>query len=284
MEIALFESVQKGLKALGDSACSIKQNLEQRIQNPFAIISVQDSVVPISDIRYSSRKIWNAGLYSKTFVLCGSKNEDDRRRIKIDHDFDLTQIINGNISPNGSIPTSQEAYLESQGTEFILMMETEVEGGVNPFQEAYAIRADKYDKVREGLNQGKYPKASLEEAGGFKIWQCLTPEEVIRSDGWLELAVGKNRASEEEYAEASALLAQYVTLAKKNGCFRNTQHRAPGLIYGAKDVQWGMQLGIHSHHNNYEIHPLYLGNVHQRSEVSGFHFGMHACFVRIANH
>ncbi len=275
MKVDVFDRVQQGLKALGNSACSMRQNLEQRIQNP---------VAAISGIMSYSQHVWHSQLYSKTFMLCGGKNEDNRRRFKIDHTLPVHDVVAMVYGPDGSIPLDENRYIESQGTEFITIVETNIEGGLNPYQQSYAIRADKYDKIRELLNQGKCPKDALEEAGGFKIWQCLTPEEAAISDGWLELAVGKNRACEEEYAEASVLLTYYVLKAKEDGCFMKA-HR--GMDSGRSHdltAQWGMQLAVHTGraptgHDIYGIKPLYLGNVHRRSEIGGFHFGSSACFI-----
>jgi len=200
LELVKFETVQKGLKELLDSAYSMTQNLKARITTP---------VLP------DRTNIWEKSLDSKIMQVFGNVNQDNRYGFKIDHSYDLNHIINATINSDRSISISEDDYLKSQGTEFIIIPRKELTDAV----EDYAIRQDKYERIRKKLNKGHYDAEELKKADGFKINNFLTPEEAKTHDGWLELAVGKNKANTEEYHKASELLKLYVNEAKKKKCF-----------------------------------------------------------------
>ncbi len=151
----------------------------------------------------------------KTIQLYGGVNEDKRYRFKIDHNFDLSTIVDASVSSDGSISLHKDKYLKSEGTEFIIISYFYLKGAKSD----YAVRADKYTAVREQLNKGELTAEALEKAGGFKINHSLTPGEAGTNDGWIELAVGKNRATAQDYASASGLLQRYIAEAQERGCF-----------------------------------------------------------------
>lgn len=200
LELAKFETVQKGLKELLDSTYSMMQNFKARITTP---------VLP------DGTNIWEKSLDSKVMQVFGNVNQDNRYRFKIDHSYDLEYIINATINSDCSISISEDDYLQSQGTEFILIRRQDLIDSI----EDYAIRQDKYERIRKKLNEGFYNVEELKKASGFKINEDLTPEEAKTHDGWLELAVGKDKANTEEYHKASELLNLYVDEAKKKKCF-----------------------------------------------------------------
>ena len=134
-------------------------------------------------------------------------------------------LVNANIIRNKAVrfPDST-VYDNSHGTEFIVILCSDIRWHCN-----FAIRADKYASVREQLAKGKLEKTELENAGGFKIGGLLGPADIVSHDGWLELAVGKNNSSEQDYALARNLLSGYVKEAKERGCFRMERLHNPGI-------------------------------------------------------
>jgi hypothetical protein len=229
LEVAKFNTVQEGLKELGDSAYSMRQNLEARLDD---------------------QGLFSTWLDSKTIQLYGGVNEDNRHRFKIDHAFDLSAIINEDISSDGSIKINQGNYLQSQGTEFIIISKSELKEA----EADYAIRADNCQSIREQLNNGNYKLQDLEKAGGFKINVHLTPGEAKSHNGWKELAAGKNKASSEDYASASELLCKYIGEAKKEKCF-------PDGI--------GMGFFVETSVKSYKARPWYVFYSGNRSDADG---------------
>ena len=240
-------NVQEGLRKLENKAYSLRQNMQARVDTP---------------VLENETNLWNTWLDSKTMNLYGGLNEDKRRRFKIDHDFDLSMIVDSDINSDGSIITAGETYMTSKGTEFIVIGRSDLKGADND----YAIRADKYESIREQLGKGDYKVSDLEEAGGFRINDSLTKEEVLRSDGWKELAVGKNNASEKEYEEASTFLEEYVSKAEDNNCFRS---RGMGFYVG-KEVDW------------FKVRPWYVGDsINWSSADDGSDFVSDGQFLRV---
>lgn len=191
--------VQQGLKELVDYAYSIRQNMSARVETS----TLEDST-----------NIWSTWLDSRTMNLYGGVNDDNRHRFKIDHDFDLSRVINADVASDGSISLEESDYMQSQGTEFIIIAKADINGA----NADYAIMADKYQGIRNQLSKGNYKADDLEKAGGFKISTRLTQKEV-ENDGWLELSVGKNNASKEEYQAAYEFLKTYISKAQDNSCF-----------------------------------------------------------------
>ena len=206
LELMTFSTVQEGLSALQGTAYTMAQNLKARHDSP---------------ILEDGKNIWfkpDLGLDSKTLQLYGGLNEDRNTRFKIDHDPDLASVLNNPISLDGSIPINKKIYDESGGTEFIGVLAVRLKGAYAH----YAIRADKYQAVREQLDSIRtFDVNDFIKAGGFKVNGGLTPEEVENNDGWLELAVGKNGVSQQEYSEALVFLKSYLACAIERGSFRN---------------------------------------------------------------
>jgi hypothetical protein len=151
------------------------------------------------EARIEDSGLFNNWIDSKTLNLYSHNEKYNKNSFKIDNSFDLNKIVNSEVSSNGSIKVSKNDYTASKGTAFIV------------FNSNYAIRTDKYKK---GMTLQEVKKA-----GGFKINEQLTPEEVLTHDGWLELAVGKENAAEDDYENALILLKKYVSAAKQNKCF-----------------------------------------------------------------
>ena len=201
----------------GNNAYTLSHNLQARLNTPV----LQDNI-----------NLWRMWLDSRTMQLYGGVNEDNRYRFKIDHSFDLSAIVNANINYlDGSVIINQTTYSQSQGTEFIIISSKDLNGA----NKDYAMKTDKYGIIRSALNKSrqsrhKYDLTALIRVGGFAINSDLDTEEIISTeeeigkvtrvhDGWLELAVGKNNAKEEDYSKAEDLLKRYVTEARKNECF-----------------------------------------------------------------
>ncbi len=217
LELAQFGTVQSGLKEQKNTAYTLSQDLQARLDTPV----LQDGT-----------NLWQTFLDSRTMQLYGGVNDDQRHRFKIDHSFDLSTIVNADINADGSVTIEPTKYSQSRGTEFVIISREELNGA----DKNYAIRADKYNAIKSALNNSrqtkkKYDLTALMQAGGFVVNSDLTHEEVITTedktgkvtrvhDGWIELAVGKNNALAEDYSKAVDLLKRYVPEAQKNGCFK----------------------------------------------------------------
>lgn len=238
LELLRGVNVQGGLRELGNLAYSMGQNMLARVETPV----LHDDINLLATM-----------LDSKTLNHYGGVNEDNRNRFKVDHEFDLGAIVNAAVNSDGSIPTSQQAYEQSPATEFVIITQSDLKDA----NADYAIRANKYEAVKGQIGKGRYKAKDLEKAGGFKINQSSKPEEVIRHkaknvdeltledikyvhDGWLELAVGKSNATQEEYLEAAKLLAKYVAKAQEQRRFRYST-----------DMGFFISIGV----NDYEVQP-----------------------------
>lgn len=201
-------TIREGLNELGGIAYSMRDNLIARLKTPI----LEDGV-----------DLWKTYIDSKDVNFYGSNGNDGRSRFKMDHEFDLTKIINANLS-NGAVPSNSKDYSASTATEFIIL------------DDNHAVRADKYATIVGKLDQDDYSIADLQD-GIFKINANLSSGQVIKydkskkvedltwddieyvHDGWIEHAVGKNNASKDEYLETAKLLANYVLEAEKRDCF-----------------------------------------------------------------
>lgn len=202
-------TIQGGLRSLGKTPPCMRDNLVARVRTP---------------ILEDGTDLWDTFLNCRDVNFHGHKNADKYYRFRTEHLFDIRRISNAELV-NGAILYTRDAYLASKGTEFIIL------------DYNHAIRADKYARIRDRLIQGGYSVGALED-GIFIINEEMSPEHVIKYDrsirpkelrwgdivyvhyGWLEHAVGKNRASRKEYLEAAKLLANYVLQAEKKGCFK----------------------------------------------------------------
>jgi len=240
LKLVRFDTIQEGLRELGDTAPTTRQNLEARAKTP----TLADGT-----------NIWEIPLDSRTMLLEGGFNEDGLPRFKIDHDFDIGAIVDAQISQDGSVSIDEATYLNSKGAEFIVIENERIRSGAyfviramvptqignvmaylleledslsDVFNKAtnYVIQARDYPLVRTPLRKGKrISRGELEEAGGFKMDRLLKPKEVRngRNDkvhkGWLALAIGENSPPQEDYSKALSLVADYLSEAKKQGCF-----------------------------------------------------------------
>lgn len=211
--VKAFKTAQSGFEELVDSAYSMREIMEARINNPVA---------------KNKTNLWDTYLSSKTMILYGGFNEDGMPRFKIDHSFDLSKIINANLLDNCVISIDKETYLKSEGTEFIIM-----------YGDSWAIRADKYASAKKILDSAWHKTCELaEKVGGFRIgplFNCgIEKDEVCKSDGWKEFAVGKNKATAEDYKKAGKLLKKYVSEAKKRNGFKKSDS---GKWYGGMEIE-----------------------------------------------
>ncbi len=234
IRVASSGNVQTCLKELLNAAYSMKQNLEARVDTP---------VLP------DGTNLFGIWLDSKTIQLYGGVNEDNRHRFKIDHNYNLSTIVNASVSSDGSISLHKDKYLKSEGTEFIIISRL----GLGGAKSDYAVRADKYTAVREQLNKGEFTAEALEKAGGFKINHSLTPGEAGTSDGWIEMAVGKNRATAQDYASVSGLLQRYIAEAQERGCFGGG----------------GMGFYVETGSQDYKARPWFVFGFGRRSDANG---------------
>ena len=260
LKLLEYATVQKGLRELGNAAYSMVENLITRVKTP---------------VLEDRKDLWkDTVLNSKTINLSGGVNQDNRCCFRIDHDFDLSKIVNSSINEDTFgidetyvdryIPIDKDTYKQSEGTEFIIIGKSDIEGAKGD----YAIRADKYEGIRKQLNERGYNLSDLKEAGGFRINDWLTQDEIPTGDGWLELAVGKNKASEKDYEEASKFLKEkYIPKAEEKGCFSR----------GA-----GMSFVIRIGEDGYKARPWFVSGSYFRSDaVGGGNFKDGGCFLSV---
>ncbi len=259
MALELLENVtvQTGLAELTDKACSMKKNMLTRVKTP---------------VLEDGTSLWKKYLDSKDVNFYGSTNDDNKYRFKVDHGFDLTKIVNAKLV-DGAVPSEKKDYMASKGTEFIIL------------DDNHAIRADKYGGIKKKLNRENYSLDSLED-GIFKINTNLNPDEIIKydksrniedltlddieyvHDGWLEHAVGKNNAPQEEYLEAAKLLAKYVIKAQEEDCFKEGT---------------GTGFFVENDVDDYKLRPWYVFSSGGRSVASGrYGFSLSGRFLRVA--
>jgi len=232
-------NAQQGLRVLGTDTYSFAQNLKTKVKTP---------------VLEDGTNLWGTWLDSKTMQLYGGKSQeyDNRHVFKIDHDFDLSVIINSSINSNGSISIDETRYTPSQGKEFVIISESDLKGA----EADYAVSAKDYESIKEQLARGEFKAEDLEKAGGFKINEWLAPEEVSTHAGWLELAVGKNNATEQDYAEASRFLKEdYVPKAESERCFRGDGK--------------GLGFFVVTDEEDYAVRPWFVNNSDVRSYASG---------------
>ncbi|MFH1054083.1 MAG: hypothetical protein V1740_06715 [Candidatus Woesearchaeota archaeon] len=227
-------NVLAGLRELVESAYFFRQNMNTRVDSP---------------ILHDGTDLWKTWLDSRTMCLYGGVNEDDRHCFKVDHGFDLSSIIDASVNPDGSFSVDEEVYLQSQGREFIIIGKSDVKDA----EADYAIRVDKYQSVKGQLSE--INRKDLEKAGAFKIGVRLSPDEIAIHDGWLELAVGKNNATEQDYKESFQFLKdKYVPEAQKNNCF-------PDGV--------GMAFFVRTDVEDYKVRPWFVFNSNNRSYANG---------------
>jgi len=170
-----------------------------------------------------NKSSWDIGLNARDMILTGHRSGDFLTTFRFDHDYDLTRIVWDNLMPDGSVSLGDGEvqtlmkYNESPGEEFVFIKR----GLVVPKRE-YGIRRSNYADIGVKLEDGSLTESELKEAGGFLLNEQLRPEDIPEHDGFLELFVGKNRASGDAYQEARNLLAdEYIPRAIKEGCFED---------------------------------------------------------------
>ena len=221
LQLIKFKTAQESLERFSETVFTFKENLEARLKTP---------------ILADGTDLWKNLLCSKSVLFYGDQNRDNRYRFKIDNNFDLNAIINSNINSDGSINSTENTYIQSTGTEFIIIAQEELKYQPidNIHSGTYAIKTDQYNIIRERLNGNGLTLAQLKRFGGFELNNELRPAEVLRHAGWLELAEDKN------------FLKKYLCQAKKHDCFY-----ANGR---------GMEFGVKSDINNYRVLPLGINN------------------------
>lgn len=265
LELLKDVNVQQGLKELGSEAYTFAQNMRTRVDTP------------VLDDGTDTWEIW---LDSKTNNDYGGVNEDNRHRFRINQGSNLSTIISSQISSDGSIASDEKAYNTSEATEFIII-EQEILGT----DTRYAIRADKYEDIREALNQARdsgeeYSVEDLVTQGGFQINTYLNHDEIIKlsdgrsitdltneeidnlslddieyvHDGWLEHAVGESDRTDEDYLVAAQLLGKYVKKADEEGCFRGEDKE-------------GMYFAVNPSEDGYKVRPWYVDDSDDRSDA-----------------
>lgn len=241
LKLADFETVYEGLSHLRDRAYSVRQNLDARKHSPNVT---------------GTPGLWAVFLDSRTMQLCGGRNEDAKCQFKIDHDFDVNHVVNSPVNRDGSVAINEEVYDASGGTEFAIITNPDLIGV------EFAIRADKYSNIRDQLGHGQFTDEDIQAAGGFKINESLTPQEAVTCDGWLELAVGRNKASIQDYAQTGEFLTEYISIAEKEACFPDGK---------------GMGLYVWTDVADYQIRPWFITYSSYRSyadsRCSFFNFG-----------
>ncbi|MBU0758006.1 MAG: hypothetical protein KKF44_08090 [Nanoarchaeota archaeon] len=154
-------------------------------------------------------------LHSRTMILYSSSPQvDGRFTFKIDHEFDFGKLhYAGPISRRtGEYDVfnfdnkDYDAYAESKGTEFVFIRQDDIlNTGSN-----YAIRRDKYELIRGGLDENKIDVEDLHSAGGFELSATLSKEDLLCHDGWLDLATGINQS--EGYEVGLVTLQKYTDM------------------------------------------------------------------------
>lgn len=239
LELELYETdtLKIGLQELGDMAFTMAQNLRARRETP---------------ILGDGTDIWQTLLDSKTFLFYAGLNKDNRVRFKIDNEPDLATILSQPVRLDfldESIQINEEIYNKSSGREFVVISKQDLKEANADY---YAIRADKYQIIRKRLNEGKLTANGLVKAGAFIVKDDVTPKEAKSSDGWLELQVGKNRASKSDYEKALKEFGLYVDEAQKKGCFRHG---------------YGMKFDIRTKEKKYAAYPCVIENYLHASET-----------------
>ena len=202
LKLSEYDNARIGLRELGELAYSIRQIMEARVDTP--VIEKGNG--------------WQTLVDSKTMTFYGGVNEDGWNRFKIDHGADISSIVNlqGSSLPCGTLSIDEKTYMQSQGTEFIIIdMEKKKRfrsrGNYQGKRDLYAIKADEYGSIRDQLNEG-----------------------------WIELAVGKNNASKEDYIKAAEFLKEkFVPQAVNHNCFREDE----GMGFGVTSNQDHFRVG-----------------------------------------
>lgn len=288
-------TVQKGIETIvnsGKEVFTISQNMRERLKHT--------SVLPHK--LYDKTDVWDNYLDSRSMVVYGRKNKDKRFRFKIDHDFNLKKIIGKDVRTDGAIDIRPYDFNNSKGTEFIIIKRDEIDGAGSD----YAIRKDKYDRLVKTHTDFKNHSEMLSvqdlcNAGGCRINTDLMTGGIIQLEGitgdpesepifvhdiWFALAAGINNYSKLVYdTEIIRLLADYISLAGKRGCFKSAREHFYGIgdkgcdasIYDAK----GMGVEIGDEFDDYKVQSLCLSSPTNRSDAGIKYFDFDGRFLRV---
>ena len=267
--LAIVKSIQEGLRTFWENEeilPSMRDILTARLETP---------LLP------GGTDLWKKVLDSQDIIFYGGKNKEGLYRFKVDHGFNIENIVNAELV-GGAVPSDSDDYSASTGTEFVIIGKSGIKGD----NKDYAIRADKYESIKEKLNQGNYKINALED-GIFIINKNLIPNKLIKykkskkiedltwddiqyvNDGWLEHAVGRNGASEDECLEAAKLLARYVLEAKEKDCFGGTRFE-------------GMRFNVNTAEDGFVARHWYLDSSANRSNAHGMdNFYSYGYFLRV---
>lgn len=298
------DNVQKGLL---EQVYSIMDIMFSRIETP---------VIDNNPLSWKKETdLWEYAINSKTMFLTGGRNEDKRKRFKIDHDYNLSSIVDKKVDSNGSISIDEDIYNASEGTEYIVIEK----GEIDVAKSDYAIRADKYELLKGKMGdlvtkwEGLYSKMEkregqiatqmseikgkltiekkekerkllngqldnlnkelgslsdeldqlLEQAGLFQIGYRLKATVVPRHDLWKEMYVKKNKATKQDYREASIFLKDnYVPDAQERNCFIKAIIKVKG-----QHNPVGMESAVVPK-DDYQIRPMFISSARGRSDVA----------------
>jgi hypothetical protein len=241
---------------LRSRAYGFSRNAEFRVFN--------DSVQDEQGIEHDA---WNEWLDSRTFVLYGGRNGQGLCRFKIDHDLDIgfvDQIVGQKgLFLGDSLPIDKGMYDASQGTEFVILQDDKLIDGT------FAVRSDKFYATIGSNGAINYGALDLAGLGVFRINAHLdfeqifspkqTAEETYVHQGWLELLVGRNNASDIEYVTSLALLSGYLSRVADHGFFQQDET--------AHEKKKGMGFFVETRVSSYRARPFSLGRVQDHSDA-----------------
>lgn len=226
LELQDFGTKIDGLRALVNGTFTLRENMTARIKTPkkfdtnFEIGEVPARYEDAIQLPFHERNLWGAALESRTMHLYGGLNSDGRIIFKIDNKPNLANILEHrsykdrnygtDFANEQLIAIDRATYIRSRGTEYVVIRGEEIGSDVD-----YAIKADRYSKVRIKLNKGDLTAVELSKAGGFKVNVKLTPREVKASDGWREYAFGDNITTLRKNELALKFLSAYLRASNR---------------------------------------------------------------------
>ena len=234
-QVKHFDDARTGLLNFGEDTPSFRDNIRARI-----------AVGAGEELNSEQKDLWNIHLDSKTVILWGFDEIEQRYGFKVDHSFPIQKWREYSIFVDGSLNIEKKDFECSEGRLFYVVNSIELQSeGLE-----VAIRADKYRSIKEKLAEGTLTHDEIYGIGGFPFGQSaiwigesevvanpklgeprtqfrigifppprFTPEQILQHDGWLELAVGENNANLKQYQDAAQLLKWYIFESKKTGHF-----------------------------------------------------------------
>ena len=96
-------------------------------------------------------------------------------------------------------------------------------------------------KIDNSPNLDLIVNADIESDGSIKIsqddYKASQGTEFVVNDGWIEFAVGKNKATPEDYAKAKKFIQKYVSEAQERNCFSDNGKGMGFYIEKTKDIK-----------------------------------------------